>query len=694
MTELIGQFGTRLIVRPTRVAYLIGARSSAGARAAIEEACTRWGGAAEPILNVLKGVGLDDWQRQLVKLAGVEGIVNVDLDETTVDVVAKQTGMTVTPLSKIDKRGEGRFTSHPAVLRHAGPTPMAAQASDDLWKVAALGIFRSAAFESETQRAEFPVIDAKSPIDAAIAQLQHATLADRTMAEFGCLSTSGAISPTPGLCIISGLNDIRACLWFWNMRALQPRRFTDAPIILLPRKLRDTDRRLREVLQKQLSRSEELSHDLLVEKLWCTPENARTVMGELGLTEEEGDVRCSTKWPPPAPRSAPFVYRTYNDLRTFVACERTYGEQSSERGAIYQPQTAFSLVSPVESRGGGGRATVVLANEYFRRLPKSKAVADFIWKHAVWEGDALKVRSRIQSAYGITLKVPTVAEAVTKTLSASTKSYELSDKGRIANRIPQIPGEHLDLDETAIACIGELATPRSKSLLKEIKNTGAQLTNDQLNELARDWGGRSGRRFAQGRHLPKDSRQRLEPLAKAGWAERGLVSVCDLCLERTFVHLKDSTFDATCPACGAKGRNYTGDPVPEIHYRLNALIDRAFDQGVIAHLFIAQQLLTEDPDSFFLLGIDVETRSGPAEVDLYGCFQGRVVVGEIKTSPADFTAEQVKRDVEVAASLNATYLIGSIHKIPDETKQMAGTTAAAAGLDHLHVDIRGVEATS
>jgi hypothetical protein len=60
----------RVAVVPARAAYLTASRSSAGFRRAVQEACTRWGGATEPILQVSPAGKLSPWNSRCLSSAG------------------------------------------------------------------------------------------------------------------------------------------------------------------------------------------------------------------------------------------------------------------------------------------------------------------------------------------------------------------------------------------------------------------------------------------------------------------------------------------------------------------------------------------------------------------------------------------------------------------------------------------------
>jgi hypothetical protein len=56
-----------------------------------------------------------------------------------------------------------------------------------------------------------------------------------------------------------------------------------------------------------------------------------------------------------------------------------------------------------------------------------------------------------------------------------------------------------------------------------------------------------------------------------------------------------------------RGQHYSGIATgPTVQYRLNTLVDRAADQGVLPHLLVAAVLEQRDERTLILPGVDVE----------------------------------------------------------------------------------------
>jgi hypothetical protein len=68
------------------------------------------------------------------------------------------------------------------------------------------------------------------------------------------------------------------------------------------------------------------------------------------------------------------------------------------------------------------------------------------------------------------------------------------------------------------------------------------------------------------------------------------------------------------------------------------------------------------------------------EVDLLGYMAEHLILGEVKTSPADFNEDQVKKDLSLAAQISADiYVMVTVRPLTERQKGMAAGLAAAQG---------------
>src|SRR5680860_1166939 len=178
----LGQGVIRAAVGPARAASLDRAGSGDGFRRAVQEASTRWGGMTEPIIPVRKGGRVDGLWRQIVELADVDGLVNVDVDLDDAEAAAGGLQLRVTPLEHVDRFGPTRWTTHPYSLaagdwRERARLPTCATRGGDLWEVAAAGDLTPEA-EEDLGGSELPLARPATTDLIARAQLSGTTLLD------------------------------------------------------------------------------------------------------------------------------------------------------------------------------------------------------------------------------------------------------------------------------------------------------------------------------------------------------------------------------------------------------------------------------------------------------------------------------------------------------------------------------------
>jgi hypothetical protein len=146
---------------------------------------------------------------------------------------------------------------------------------------------------------------------------------------------------------------------------------------------------------------------------------------------------------------------------------------------------------------------------------------------------------------------------------------------------------------------------------------------------------------------------------------------------------------ARCPGCGSAASYTRGNTSVEIAYRLDSLIDRAVDQGVLAHLLAIAALRTKYAEVHLLPGVDVwfpgETEK--KELDLFGICDGKVAKGEVKQSAADFDEAQVRGDVEKSArAASDIHIMAAPCEIASDIIDLADQLCADAGLGLIILD--------
>lgn len=663
-STLIGRADVRATVLPARAAYLVKAGDRHAALTAVKEASTRWAGVTEPIIPVRASGSVDARWQQALKFSNVSGLVNVNLPLGTAETVARQFKMPVVEIAEIDHHGETKFTTHPVHIgvgdSHPGGTPWVMACEDtDLWQSFAAGDYYENRLEDLSQ---FPVTrlpEGDAGSEVAGAQIRRETWLDAGLREFAEDDAWGTNTAVPAILWVTSPNNLSECIFYWNLRALRQLGFRYAPMALLPSNAAIDWERLALDLVPYLLKPDEVEPDVLICSLNIATTKLDGIGASLGLVRSKEESYSRFTSPRPPLRQAPFSYRSDLDPSFYVRFRREYGRVAKATTHVYRHDTRIEFESPAQFRAPGG-LLLHLESDLFDRLPRRPVTASMIHDEATWRGDKLQIPTHAATSFNLEIRVPTQHDTAWALIRDRCTEVELSNMGRMAVRLLELGGHEVLLDSNIRRTIEALRTRRAKQVAEQIGQFFADgYPPDELAEFITRLGETQQRRFHSVRQLRSaagaSGASSAEWLCHQGWAERGLSINCDRCSVRSFVPLDLTQPEGACPACRA-AQPYQLDEVdaPELQYRLNGLIDRAADQGVLPHLLAIAALRKRHGDTFLIPGADVVFADGTRrEVDLFGIHDGKVVAGEAKNSATGFDEAETEAEVALSAALGA-----------------------------------------
>lgn len=366
-----------------------------------------------------------------------------------------------------------------------------------------------------------------------------------------------------------------------------------------------------------------------------------------------------------------------------------------------KPHTVIAATSTVPFGVAGGHVKARLSGLPFLAVPRRQRVAELIIPNGTWKHGGLEVETGPLLTYQFNVSVPDPTEVLAAALSEAGVQAEPSQAGRLADAVRNLVGASdspLFSNSIVRRAIEALTTPRSKTLATEVAAVAstlglptAEAISEQLGQgLSRTIG--DAAKVASIAHCSVGkATDALEQLTTVGLAERGLAISCSTCGLTSFVPNSLTTHNAICPACGARSSyRRTQNQEVSTHYRLNALLDRASDQGVLCHLAVAEQLGGGN-SSFLLLGANIRKAStSVGEVDLLG-FQSSVLLsGEMKTSEAGFTSREIDRTVQLASVVRAEVVVfGCTQKLGESLKERMLAAASRRRMEGWIVDPTG-----
>lgn len=696
-----GQSTLLATIVPARAAYLVQQDSRDGFRRAVQEASTRWAGITEPIIPVSRGVLVDGYGRGVLALAGVDGLLNVDLPDSDAERASRELGLPWIPLDQARLAPPLMWTCNPGGVGASpvqGSSYVVAEAEADLWMATVAGTL-SNDFLTAMQGQGFSLRDSKQPDLVGRSQLRRATWLDQTVTWFG--ETYGSQIPLnyPAVLWITKDDDLQDCWQFWNFRALRPVRNAGVPMVLLP--VGEVQHWLEFDTQfaALLARPDQFSPDAVLTSLTASETEMVEIAETLNLQlSERNEVQPGGGYPiPDEKRHPPFTYRIWSDVSQFVNFPRFYGTATEVDVHVFKDNTTVQFSSPVPFTGGGN-TLLRLSGAPFEGLPRHQKVASLIGQGATWHKDDLQLGVFAQQDYRLQIHIPSLGESLHALLVDSTDSYKLSNKGSQADALQKTHGAGLLLKPGIVETIQKLISPRSTQFLRDLKRLtkNGELT-PEAEEFAYYWAGQGKRTYKCALDLPKSgawsTADVLEELCAVSWAERGLEINCTRCRTSSFIPLSNDSArgPAKCPACRDE-QKYTSrnakNSERSIFYRLDGFVDTSSDQGVIPHLLAIAALTAKEPRSWFLPGVDLKFKNGTEkEADILGLYGGRLLSGEAKMSGKEFTSRQINDDVSIAVALGAeVYAMAAPNEIPEVAKAEAMERCKSNGIELIALD--------
>ena len=704
----LGQELARVDVGPVRACYLVPDQDPGRLAEAITAASRRWGGVTEPVLPTgPDGFTDEGWQRIVAALAP-DVYVSVGLDDQARAAAARQLATSVLswPDFTGDQPGYPWLWCHPLVVDgRAGDAPVPVPQDRTLRALAGVGVVDSAL----TWNMHGPGIrEPADELQCAIAQVTRNTVAWLTARGVAEDAAGSALAPpVPTVIWVSEPDSFADVVGFWNARALvataMPASVAVPTAVLVPPDLSgwpELAEALKSRFQSRYPRPRPdafvFSHSVPVGRL-CE------IAAQLHLAEEDPPVAQEHAAPgslgtEPDPgalaRAAVGI-----DPTPWCCYPRRYGTGTSELVQVFAGPTPIRAVSAVPFRlGTGGWVKVSLSGLRALAVPPRAAVARLFVPDGWFSGGRLSLKRATANVYQVAVTIPEPSAVLAAALRDVGVTFTLSDKGKYAQALlARAPGlKDLVCQPGALEVITDLTRKRSFRFRKEVAKLlgdtpGDASLADQIAALARETVPLPHQPVAE---LPKhdldagDIAGIVERLVALGLCSRGFSVDCGECQMESYIEHSVVTPQATCPGCGAAGvyRGATDKPAgPVVRYRLNSLLDRASDNGAPPHI-LAMACLAEYAAGrplYVLPGAllrDADTDAELGEVDLLGYLGEQVIVGEVKTSPADFTKEQVTKDLVRAARVKANiYAMVAVYPLTAEQEGMAAGLAAAQG---------------
>lgn len=666
--EQLGHHVVTIDFRPTVAAWLIPTNDREALHRAVRGAARRWGGLGEPVIPVSPTGQVRPFWRQVLDILRPDLAVNLGLDAAAASRAAA--GVQVLTEQHLDGLTSGYHqlaVTDVAQLRDR----WVMRANGGLRDDAALGAVPDdeiADWESFVQLVEGDA----GGVGSARSQLERTSVLHLALEHAGEVQATN-MSSLPVVLWVCAPNSYRDVLWFWNYRALSSRTIWPARLALVDPTIGEADQ-FADVLRDVVAQSARAEPAVVVNSLTIPRAALRNIAERLGLTRT-----TATKMRRPvagggvADRSLDYIEKV--ELKNAVTTPRRYGARAYVSTPITRPHTRLDVAAPLPlNHRIGGTLRIRMSEIPGTVVPQRTQVAQLFHRNAYWDyPSALGLVVSPTRRMFLDLAIPTPQDVFTAALADRGVTWEPSNAGVYGQALLQAGALDVLASSAVVRVIQVLTTPRSKALAAALRRLPSGTPEADIARLAAEWGGRAQQTFSPvdtiASRLAGLSKtavgDAVEELCAVGLAERGAAIVCPTCSLRSFVPLALTEARARCPACRAGG-DYAraGAGGMAITYRLNALLDRASDNGVVLHL-TGMALLGQRPDCHLWPGVNLsKANTALGEADLCGYIGRDFVVGEAKMTRGDFTTKQVRRDLALAEAVGADLYVMVAMKSP------------------------------
>jgi ribosomal protein S27E len=697
MTEPLGQSVVNLDIRPLRAAYMVPHRNGAAFSRAVLIACDRWGGLQEPIVPVSPRGRIRPLWKQLLEIAHPDVMVDIaGLADPVRARLASEFAVQIFSARQFEEWGD---RIHPLGVHSADEVRSLGVVMPKSRRAALLAA--TGAIPDSDEIDEWRELGARVTVSddlsaLAAAQLSGQTVLATSVHKCGEILVEGW-GGGMGMVWVAPSTSLRDALYFWNFRARMTQRLMPGFAVMVDPKAALSEAFVDALRRRTAARTGEIAPAFTLCSLSVGDGVLRELISKWGFSEQT-DNTIHQSFGKLKPEDERHVTVAVN-WRPFIPTgRRVEGIRQPVLAQLFRPRTKLLLPSPIAFNPQiGGNVRLRISGSLEFALPRSKAAVQLVDQQALPADEGFELNSFARQLYELDVNVPTRQEVLTAMLGERHITYQLNQKGRHTLGVIRLaPDPQLFANTSTEAVVTALTGARSKHLAVELAKRLKGVSEEERHEMAALFAEERLRSFLTLEHIAGRAKlvagaalAELDRLIQHLMAERGLVVKCNECGMRSFVRLDQSREPITCPACSSSAA-YQSDKSgePQMHYRLNSLLETASGQGIVPHMFGIAGLMRRDPQTYVLPASDVFKNGKPlGEADLVCLSSSEVLVGEAKRTRAWFSGRQIRRDVQLAIEMGATtYVMVCMEPLGAELDQMALQIATKRGLSLLAID--------
>jgi hypothetical protein len=383
--------------------------------------------------------------------------------------------------------------------------------------------------------------------------------------------------------------------------------------------------------------------------------------------------------------------------------DRYTGAGRDSMAVAGRPRWQARIQSPLQWRypeALGGLVSARIASPVITG-PRTDTVAALYEQNGRWRDGGVRIVTYAVTDYQLDIGMPQPAEVLTAALADRRLRFTLSDKGR------EIDGVLAASDDPGLfrrpafhAVTAAMTPPPSPRIERALERLADQVAdNPEMAASAQELRDIAAWARAKPMTLREIASQRavydqglgrgdvstvLTDMVARGLVRRGYERRCGLCGLNELVSLTEAVAVPQCAGCGRDAAYAIRDGEPELHYALGSLLQRVSRNAGLAPLAAAAAFRQQG--YYIVPGANIPQGGGDRETDLLGWKDYRLLAGEAKAAASWFTAEDIARDLEWAASIGATsYVLICPETLPTPLVEEAVETASEHGVELLQL---------
>lgn len=695
------QVSVQFAVSPPLYALALRPQDPEQLRAAVDLACRWWGGIRFPWLPLAEDGTVNGGMERLCEVLDVVGIIDLTRATSTEEI---PTGIEHLGL-RVQTRDEQPPWAMPVrgVVEPIPERPLVVAnvvQGQDLDPIALLGV----GLLDEEDRTEWeldlqgvsvagdnyvvPQFDERTAIGVT------ATAIDNFTSSSAFMTSAALVWVLPDSFTLAEVSE--DLVHFWNHRALRLRHRRTTTVIARLSSLRQEDARRR--FLESVSTTTLSTPMCVFNGLAVSNDDLKALAEDLGFRV----IVDNTEWKerhyqPDDPLELTAVID--HQLASWWLTERYTGATTDVLSIAHRPRWQARIESPLRWRYPEGSRGLISARISSPAItgPRTDSVATLYQTNSRWIAGGLRIFTPATPAFYLDIGMPEPEQVLAAALADFGTSFAVSDKGREIEGVLATSEDLALFRMPAFHAVTAAMTPHpSPRIDRALEGLADRLAEDlDLATAAGELRDITARAKSKPWTLNElishpmirscgltrnDVSNILTNMVTRGLAKWGFERRCGLCGLRELVSMTEAAAVPRCTGCGRDAAYALQAGEPELHYMLNTLLERVSRNAGLTPLAAAAAL--RQGGYYVIPGAELFSDGGNQEADLLGWKDDRVLTGEAKAAASLFRMDDIREDIEWAASHGVNrYILTCPEALPKSLLEGAIEVAGQNGLE-------------